>query len=502
MTRESRGRVFQGLRIPEGQGSERGNAYGWPVSQFGPTSSALDLAAALRARELSAVELLEACLAAVDAGNPELNAVIWRDDEAARTAAGAADARLAAGEETAFLGVPIPIKDLTAVAGWPVTYGSAAAPEGVSEESELIVESLLEAGFVLCGRTNTPEFGPITVAENSRYGNTRNPWDPSRASGGSSGGASAAVAGGMFPIAHANDGGGSIRIPAAYCGLVGLKSSRGRIPRRAQAWMGAVVEGVIVRTVADAAVALDVTAGPDPLAWNNAVPPARPFGEELGASPGPLRIGLMAEAPLGIPTDPACVAAARDAAALLEELGHTVEEVEVPTISAELVPAFTAMASAGLADYDGVDWERVEPHNRHAHQAATEEISAYEYVRAAQDLERLSRREVAAWGREFDVLLTPTSAILPPPSGSVLEAQHAAPEAATFETVASVCFSAFGNITGLPSISLPLFWTDEGLPVGTMLTGAPFDEATLIRLGAQLEAARPWADLAPAAASA
>jgi amidase len=477
-------------------------AYGWLVSQLGPTSPALDLAAALRARELSAVELLEACLAAVDERNPELNAVVWRDDETAQAAARAADARIGAGEEAAFLGVPIPIKDLTAVAGWPVTYGSNGAPEGVSAESELIVESLVEAGFVLCGRTNAPEFGPITVAENSRYGNTRNPWDPSRASGGSSGGASAAVAAGMFPIAHANDGGGSIRIPAAYCGLVGLKSSRGRIPRRAQAWMGAVVEGVITRTVADAAIALDVTCGPDPLAWNNAIPPSRPFGEELGAEPGPLRIGLMAEAPLGIPTDPACVAAAHDAAALLEELGHGVEEVEVPTISVELVPAFAALASAGLADYDGVDWEQVEPHNRHAYKAATEDTSAYEYVRAAQTLERLSRRDVAQWGRDFDVLLTPTSAILPPPSGSVLEAQHAAPEAATFETVASVCFSAFGNITGLPSVSLPLFWTDEGLPVGTMLTGAPFDEATLIRLGAQLEAARPWVDRIAAAASA
>jgi len=474
----------------------------WLVSQLGPTSSALDLAAALRARELSAVELLEACLDAVDARNPELNAVIWRDDEAARAGARKADERIAAGDEAAFLGVPIPIKDLTAVAGWPVTYGSNGAPGGVSEESELVVEALVEAGFVLCGRTNTPEFGPITVAENERYGNTRNPWDPSRASGGSSGGASAAVAGGMFPIAHANDGGGSIRIPAAYCGLVGLKSSRARIPRRAQAWMGAVVEGVITRTVADAAVALDVTAGPDPLAWNNAIPPGRPFGEELGAEAGPLRIGLMAEAPLGIPTDPACVAAARDAAALLEELGHAVAEVEVPTISAELVPAFTALASAGLADYDGVDWDRVEPHNRHSYKAATEEVSAYEYVRAAQTLERLSRRDVAAWGRDFDLLLTPTSAILPPPSGSVLEGQHAAPEAATFETVASVSFTAFGNLTGLPAISLPLYWTEEGVPVGTMLTGGPFDEATLIRVGSQLEAARPWAERVPAAASA
>jgi amidase len=474
----------------------------WLVSQLGPSSSALELAAALRAGELSALELLDACLAAVDERNPELNAVIWRDDEEARAAARAADARLAAGEEAPFLGVPIPIKDLTAVAGWPLTFGSHGAPEGPSEQSELVVESFQAAGFVLCGRTNTPEFGPITVAENDRYGNSRNPWDPSRSSGGSSGGASAAVAGGMFPIAHANDGGGSIRIPAAYCGLVGLKSSRARVPRRAQDWMGAVVEGAVTRTVADAATVLDATAGPDPLAWNNAIPPARPFTAELGAEPGPLRVGLMATAPLGIPTAPECVDAARDVASLLEELGHEVAEVEVPTISPELVPAFTVMATAGIAAYDGVDWEKVEPHNRHSYKAATKEISAYEYVVAAQTLERLSRHEVARWGRDFDVLLTPTSAILPPLSGSVLEAQHAAPEQATFDVVASVSFAAYGNLTGLPAISLPLYWSKEGLPIGTMLTGAPFDEATLIRLGAQLEAARPWAERQPAAASA
>ncbi len=469
------------------------------MSQLGPTSSALDLAAALRAGELSAVELLDACLAAVDERNPELNAVVWRDDEGARAAAQVADDRIAAGEEAPFLGVPIPIKDLTPVAGWPLTFGSAGAPAGPSEQSELVVESLLDAGFVLCGRTNTPEFGTLTVAENSRFGPSRNPWDPSRSPGGSSGGAAAAVAAGMFPIAHANDGGGSIRIPSAYCGLVGLKSSRGRIPRRAQAWMGAVVEGVTTRTVADAATVLDLTAGPDPLAWNNAIPPARPFAAELGADPGRLRIGLMAEAPLGMPTAPDCVDAARDAAALLEQLGHEVVEAEVPTISAELVPAFTVMAAAGLADYEGVDWAQVEPHNRHSHEAATTSISAYEYVVAAQALERLSRQEVGRWGRDFDVLLTPTSAILPPLAGAVLADQHAAPEQATFDTVASVVFAAFGNVTGLPAISLPLYWSEERLPVGTMLTGAPFDEATLIRLGAQLEAARPWAGRAPAA---
>src|ERR1035438_3379177 len=218
------------------------------MAALGPDSPALELAAALRARDLSAVELLDASLAAVDERNPRVNAVIWRDDDGARTAAVDADRRLAAGEQAPFLGVPLPIKDLTPVAGWPVTYGSHGAPAGVSEESELVVDALVRAGFVLCGRTNTPEFGVITVAENRRYGITRNPWDLSRSPGGSSGGAAAAVAAGMFPIAHANDGGGSIRIPASYCGLVGLKSSRGRVPRLAQSWLGAVVEGVVART--------------------------------------------------------------------------------------------------------------------------------------------------------------------------------------------------------------------------------------------------------------
>jgi amidase len=464
------------------------------MGDVGPESSALELAALLRAKELSALELLDACLAAVDEHNPELNAVIWRDDEGARRAAREADARIGAGEQAPFLGVPIPIKDLTAVGGWPVTYGSAGASDEPSEESELVVEALQRAGFVLCGRTNTPEFGPLTVAENTRYGLTRNPWDTDRSSGGSSGGASAAVAGGMFPIAHANDGGGSIRIPAAYTGLVGLKSSRGRIPRRAQSWLGAVVEGAVTRSVADAAASLDATAGPDPLAWYNAPAPERPLAEEVGATVGALRIGLMAEAPLGIPTDPACVEAARNAAGLLEELGHSVEEVEVPTVSEELIAPFVVMTSGGLADYEGVDWSKVEPHNQHAYEVATKGHSAYEFVVATQKLERLSRREVARWGRDFDLLLTPTSAILAPPAGQVLTTQHANPKSATLETVASVSFTAFSNVTGQPAISLPLHWTAEDLPVGVMLTGAPFDEATLVRIGAQIEAARPWAD--------
>jgi amidase len=465
---------------------------------LGPDSPALELAAALRARELSAVELLEACLEAVDRLNPAINAVIWREDEAARASAADADRRLAAGDRTPFLGVPLPIKDLTPVAGWPVTYGSNGAPAGVSEDSELVVEALARAGFVLCGRTNTPEFGVITVAENSRYGITRNPWDLDRSPGGSSGGAAAAVAAGMFAIAHANDGGGSIRIPASYCGLVGLKPSRGRVPRLAQSWLGAVVEGVVAHTVADSAAVLDAIARVDPCAWYNAPAPSRPFVDELDATPGPLRIGLMAQAPLGIPTDEACVAGACATGVALEELGHAVEEVEVPTISEEMVPAFIALTLGGLADYEGVDWSKVEPHILHQ-RALSGETGAYDYVLAARALELLSRREVARWGRDFDVLLTPTSAILPPMAGAVMEAQHASPDQPVFDVVASVSFTAFGNVAGLPAVSLPLHWSDTGLPVGVQLTAGPWQEASLIALAAQLERARPWAGRRPQA---
>jgi amidase len=463
------------------------------MASLAPCTPALELAAALRTRELSAVELLDACIAAIDELSPQLNAVIWRNDDDARTAAAEADRRLAAGEHAPFLGVPLPIKDLTPVAGWPVSYGSRGGPPGVSEESELVVDALERAGFVLCGRTNTPEFGVITVAENSRYGISRNPWDTNRSPGGSSGGAAAAVAGGMFPIAHANDGGGSIRIPASYCGLVGFKPSRGRVPRLAQSWLGAVVEGVVARTVADSAVVLDAIAGQDPLAWYNAPAPVRPFAQEAGASVGPLRIGLMAQAPLGIPTDAACTAGARATAAALEELGHSVEEVEVPTISEEMVPPFIVLTQGGLADYEGVDWSAVEPHIAHQRKASSE-LGAYDYVLAARTLELLSRREVARWGRDFDVLLTPTSAILPPVAGAILAAQHAAPDQPVFDVVASVSFTAFGNVAGLPAVSLPLHWSDDGLPVGVQLVAGPWQDGALLALAAQLEQARPWAE--------
>jgi amidase len=239
-------------------------------------SAATELAAAIARREVSPVELLEQCLDQVDKLNPALNAVIWRNDEEARATAQAVADAVTRGEELApFAGVPLPIKDLTPVARWPVTYGSWGASGDLKAEDELVVAALRRAGFTLTARTNTPELGPIPVTENLRYGITRNPWNPEHTPGGSSGGAGAAVASGMFPLAHANDGGGSIRIPASCTGLVGLKASRARVPAFVPGWLGASVEGVVTRTVGDSAAVLDQICGPDPLSWYNARSPVQ-----------------------------------------------------------------------------------------------------------------------------------------------------------------------------------------------------------------------------------
>jgi amidase len=468
-----------------------------------PSRSALELAAALRAREVSSVELLDACLSAVDRLNDSLNAIVWRDDDAARAEARAADERLARGDDAPFLGVPIPTKDLTEVHGQPVTYGSRGrSMEPWEGPSELVVDALRRAGFVLACRTNTPELGHITATENLRWGITRNPWDTSRTPGGSSGGAAAATAGGMFPIAHANDGGGSIRIPASCCGLVGLKPSRGRVPRLSQSWLGAVVEGVVARTVADSAAVLDATAGPDPHSWYNAPAPERPFSQEVGADAGRLKIGVMAAGPNGMPIEPVCAEAARMVGEALERMGHDVVPAEVATVSEELIGPFVFLVEGSLGEHLGdLDFTAVEPHIRAQFNNASEH-SAAEYVRVAKDIERLSRELIAPWGRDFDVLVTPTMGISPPPAGAIMEASHANPEAPSELVVGTVAFTAFGNVTGQPGISLPVHQTEDGVPVGAQLIGAAFEEATLLRLAGAIEQALPWSNRVPGVAQA
>jgi amidase len=463
-------------------------------------ATALGLAAAIRATDISPTEALEETLRRVDAHNAAVNAVIWRGDEDARRRARAADdlvASTAAHELPQFCGVPIPIKDLTPVAGWPTTYGSAGATDEPSPESELVVEALERGGFVLAGRTNTPEFGPITAAENVRYGITRNPWNLQHTPGGSSGGASAAVASGMYPIAHANDGGGSIRIPASCCGLVGLKPSRGRVPARAQAWEGAAVEGVVSRTVADTAAALDVMAGPDPLGWWNAPAPERPFLEEVGAPTTGLRVAVITDTALGLPTAPACSDAVAATAAALEAAGHHVVDV-VPEFSIEeFIAHFVMVVNSGLAAYDDhVDWSLVEEHNRLSREAAGE-VDCIQYAKSVIALQAWTRRVNAQWGDAFDVLLTPTMAIEPAPAGQILAEMQADPGGISPTVLHSVLFTAIFNMNGLPAVSLPVHQSESGLPIGVQLVAGPWDEATLIRLGSQLEQAIPWKDRHP-----
>jgi amidase len=467
---------------------------------MGDLHTARSLAAAIRSRQISPVEALDATLDRLDAVNDRINAVVWRNDDQARSAAKrAADevVRVDAADLPPFHGVPIPIKDLTAVAGWPVTYGSWAASGELSSESELIVVALQRAGFILTGRTNTPEFGPITAAENLRYGITRNPWNLDRTPGGSSGGAGAATAAGIFTVAHANDGGGSIRIPASCCGLVGLKVSRGRVPTLVNSWEGGSVEGVVTHDVADTAAILDATCGPDPGQWYNAPAPDRPFIDDVGADPGRLRVALVEQAPLGLPMEPVCADAAREAAAVLEKLGHVVEPVtfEVPD---EFIPAFLNVVNSGLANYTDVDWERAEPHVQ-ANRAAALAVDSLTYVQSVHTLQRVSREISGRWGQEFDVMVTPTMTIEPPRAGEILAAVHegAATGGPALQVFQMAVLTSGFNMTGQPAISVPTHMTPEGIPIGVQLVGEPWGEATILRVAAQLEAALPWADRRP-----
>jgi amidase len=462
-----------------------------------PFATALELAQSIRNKEISPVEVMDETIARIDKYNPALNAVIWRNDDEARADAKRAADRVATEPTDAlppFLGVPVGIKDLTAAAGQPLTYGSNGAGDDLQQEDELTVAAFRRAGMILTGRTNSPEFGSVTATENDRYGITRNPWNTDHTPGGSSGGAASATAAGIYAVGHGGDGGGSLRIPGSCCGLVGMKVSRGRIPTLLEGWEGAAVEGVVSHTVADTAAMLDLLAGPDPGSWYNAPPPARPFIDEVGADPGRLRVGLVEEASLGLPVADACLDAVRATARALEGLGHSVEPV---TFELEL-PAMAAFIATVNGSYtQDVDWEKVMPYNKAGHDqgVATDAVA---YVKAIGVLQDWSRRAVSRWGSEFDVLLTPTMSIEPPPAGEVLRAITDDPNAPPAAVMAMVVFTAPFNINGLPAISLPTHQAASGLPVGVQLVERPFNDSGLLRLAAQVEQALPWRDRHPA----
>lgn len=390
-----------------------------------------------------------------------------------------------------FRGVPIAVKDLTETAGVRTTYSSRAFAGYVPDRDAAVVRRLREAGFVLLGKTNTCELGTTPFTESELNGACRNPWDTGRTPGGSSGGAAAALTAGLCPVAHGSDGGGSIRIPASCCGLFGLKPSRGRISNApyGEGLAGLATSGPMTRTVRDAAALLDVMAGSEPGDPWWAPPPPEPFARLAELPPGPLRIALTTEPALGdFPVDAACAAAAREAAHLLEELGHAVEEATPPWREPGLLGTFTVIWQTGPA-LSGADPALLEPLNRTLAEAAGATSSAA-YAIALARLHALARRIVAFW-EGYDLVLTPTLALQPVPIGW---SQREADPWAQFELGARFTpFTAVANLTGQPAASLPLSWGENGLPIGVQLIGPPAGEALLLQVSAQLEAARPWA---------
>jgi amidase len=461
---------------------------------------ALDLAAAVRRKEVSPVELVDLYLERVDRLDPTLNAFCHRaDDEVRRAAVRSADAVAATptDELPPFQGVPLPIKDLNRVAGWPTTYGSLGASGAPNTESDPVVERFVEAGFVLLGMTNAPEFGTISYTESRAHGVTRNPWDPDHTPGGSSGGAGAAVAAAMAPIAHASDGGGSIRIPASCNGLVGLKPSRNRVPNGVNELEGFATSGVLTRTVADTAAALDVIGRPDPLCWYNAPPPERSWADLAARRPERLRVAYTTSPPVEVAVDRACLDAVDATVRALASLGHEVDEAKLELPAEELfVEAFGSVWNVGSAGVPLADWNAIEPLNAQLRRQARA-ADSLAYAEAVLTTQVLSRRLVAQFGDRFDVLLTPTMAVEPPRCGSVWEGTDADPLMAMLNCFPMGIFTSLWNVTGLPALSLPVHQAPSGLPVGVQLVAGPWQEATLLAVGTQLEAALPWHDRRP-----
>jgi len=455
----------------------------------------------VRRREVKAIELVDAAIERIERLNPTLNAVVTPMYEQARTAA---TSEMPHGP---FAGVPFLLKDLLAsYGGVRMTLGSTFLRDFVPDHDSELVARLKRAGLIILGKTNTPEFGILPTTEPRLFGPSCNPWNTGRTTGGSSGGSAAAVAAGLVPMAHGGDGGGSIRIPASCCGVFGLKPTRAHNPLGpdfGDIISGLVVEHAITRSVRDSAALLDATSGPDVGDPYWAPPPARPFLQEVGADPGRLRIAFSTEAPTGTAVHADCVSAVRDAAALCADLGHGVVEA-TPAYPGELViQAFITLWSAGCAwTIDGMalvasrtpTLDQFEPLTWALYEMGRQQ-SASAYLLAVTALQRVAR-DVARFFVNYDVWLTPTLAEPPVPLGT-FDSPPENPLQGLFRAAAFLPFTPICNVTGQPAMSVPLFWNADGLPVGTHFIGRFGDEATLFRLGAQLEAARPWTERRP-----
>jgi amidase len=455
----------------------------------------------VRRGEVSPRELVEAAIARIEAVNPKLDAVIRTRFDAAR---GEAEGDLPDGP---FRGVPILFKDLgCTVAGEPTAFGLGPLRALPFPVTSYLAEQFLAAGFVPLGRTNVPELGTTVTTEPRSFPPARNPWDTGHSSGGSSGGSAAAVAAGLVPVAHANDGGGSIRIPASECGLVGLKPTRGRVsqgPITGEAWAGSTIDGSVSRTVRDAAGVLDVISNPMPGDPYYAPPLPRPLAQEVGADPGRLRIGFLDHPDAeGYLDDPQCRAAVARAASLLESLGHHVEpsgpaamfEPEFPGHFLAIIAADTEATMQAFETLLGrpVDDDEIEPRNA-SYRRAGRQLSAPAYLQSRAWAGMWARR-MASWWTGHDLLLTPTLGAPPPELGWFTEA---GPEQEAVRVASFIPYTAQFNLTGQPAVSLPLHWTPGGLPVGVQLVAAYGREDLLVRVASQLEQAAPWGDRRP-----
>src|SRR5262245_14333870 len=461
----------------------------------------------VRRRELSPIELTEAAIARIVRLNPQLNAVIPPRFEAAR-----AEARAVVPGSAPLAGVPILVKDLLCLTeGDPIHLGTRVLRDAGmrAPHDSYLAQKLKAAGLVILGRTNTPELGTLPTTEPDAYGPTRNPWNLGHSTGGSSGGSAASVAAGLVAAAHANDGGGSIRIPASECGIVGLKPSRGRTsfgPELGDGIGGLVCEGVVTRSVRDTAALLDAIAGRMPGDPYSAPPPRRPYRDEVGTAPGRLRIGLRTTPPGGLGTaHPETVAAVERTAELLASLGHHVDVTSPEALDdPEIARHFSAMyttntawmldnlaASTGrpvtIDDVDPLNWAMAE---------VGRACPATQLLESINWLHGYTRRVAAWWETGFDLLLTPTLPAPPPPLGT-FRPDPVDPISAGLRATAFAAFTLPFNATGQPAISLPLHWTADGLPVGVQLIGPYLGEDVLIRVAAQLEEACPWANRRP-----
>ena len=459
----------------------------------------------VRRKEISAAELVDEAIARIEKLNPHLNAVIHELFDRARVEASEEPGPLPDGP---FRGVPFLLKDLGAeLAGTPFNEGLEFSGDYRSSVTQELTRRYMRAGFVICGKTNTPELGILPTTEPRRFGAARNPWNTEHSTGGSSGGSAAAVASGMVPAAHANDGGGSIRIPASCCGLVGLKPTRARnslAPNYGDLMGGLVCEHVVTRSVRDSAAILDATAGPVPGDPYWAPPPRGPsFAAAAAAAPSPLRIAVMTDSPSGSDVHPDCIEATRAAAALCESLGHRVDEASLDVDGDAFVANFINQWAASNA-WAIADWEVrlgrpvTEPELEPLSWALIglgRSLDAGQYLVAVQNLQKISRQIADAF-EGFDVLLTPTLGEPPAPLGT-FDSPPGEPLAGLFRAAAYVPFTPPFNVTGQPGISLPLHWNEAGLPIGVQFVGRFGDEETLLSLAGQLEQAAPWAGRRP-----